>query len=89
MVSYVLAKLGGHRHCDSGATRYLIFHVTSLYQMTEGSCDIMDMVRFGGRRYCGSKDIMLFVCHVISQHHVIKGSCDFMGEGSVTTQGGR
>ena len=57
--------------------------------MTEESCDIMDMARFGGRRYCGSKDIMLLVCHVISQHHVIKGSCDFMGEGSVTTQGGR
>ena len=66
-ISNLLAKFGGHRHCGSGDTLFLIWQRISLDYMLKSLCEFMGGMplteshhptTFGCHRNCGSGDML-------------------------------
>ena len=79
MVIHYPAKFGGHRHCGSGDTMALVYHVILKEHMTKRWNNSMGRInvltshhpnKFSGHRHSASGDIMFEV------GHLIKGSCE-------------
>ena len=76
MVSYCLAKYGGHRHCGSEQIMILVFLVIlEDHHLSKSRVNLwatahqgkLPFYGFGGHRDCGSEEIMILICHVITR----------------------
>ena len=87
MICHHLVYFGVHKSSGSGNRSYLIFHVTSQDNLTQGSCKFMaenslwyvttmtDLVTIG----IVILEISFFISHITSCDHRFHGLCKFIG----------